>query len=675
MIPSNQTSKSTHKLVFKAQIWKMNHVSNFPHKLKLILLLLLGFSCHVMPQNALREYNHWLAPKVKHGSENYDSFLNKYDVSFYKIDLSMERFNINLSGNTTILAKVTSAVLDTFCFELSSIISIDSVLFNQNAFVFTRNDDFVMIALDLQPKSGDLISVQVFYHGTPPSSDGFWGIKNAYTYDTQITWTLSEPFAAKYWFPCKQVLEDKADSAYIFITTDSTSKVASNGLLCNVKKLSNNKVKYEWKTHIPIAYYLICVSVCNYQEYNFYVKPENYHDSIFVQNFILKTPNYLLNNKETIDRLHDYLNLFSNLYGLYPFNKEKYGTCITAQTGGMEHQTMTSLQNHNFALSVHELSHQWFGDNVTCGTWNDIWLNEGFATYSEYLSYQYLNNPPVTIDVWLAEKQRTVLTETDGSVYIPITEKLTEDRIFNGRLSYTKGGLILHQLRAEINDDSIFFAIFRAYQEKFGGRTAISNDFINIVDSLTGKNFAFFFNQWLYGEGYPEFTIIWNQQNDSLFIKSWQNGSSPTTSLFEMSLDFTIHYIDGDTTLRLQQSENYNSFAIPVNRIVSSIELDKENFFMKKIISIKKINQANNNSEGFLIFPNPAESEVSLYFFNPITENVSLKIRDINGRLISISGITKNFQYIDISYLKKGIYFFTIIKNGLTSTQKVIKTL
>lgn len=671
MVPSIQISKSTYKLVFKAQLWKMNPVSNFPHKLKLILLLLLGFSYHVMPQNALQEGN----PKVKHSSKNDDSFLNKYDVIFYKIDLSMERFNINLSGNTTILAKVTSAILDTFCFELSCAINIDSVLFNQNSFAFTRNDDFVMIALDSQPKNGDMISVQVFYHGTPPSSDGFWGVKNAYTYDTQITWTLSEPFAAKYWFPCKQILEDKADSAYIFITTDSSNKVASNGLLYNVEKLSNNKVKYEWKTNIPIAYYLICASVCNYQEYNFYVRPENYRDSIFVQNFILKTPNYLLNNKETIDRLHDYLNLFSNLYGLYPFYKEKYGTCITAQTGGMEHQTMTSLQNHNFALSVHELGHQWFGDNVTCGTWNDIWLNEGFATYSEYLSYQYLNNPPITANAWLAEKQPKVLSETDGSIYIPITEKLTEDRIFNGRLSYVKGGLILHQLRAEIDDDSIFFAIFRAYQKKFGGRTAISNDFINIVDSLTGENFAFFFNQWLYGEGYPEFTIIWSQQNDFLLINSWQSGSSPITPFFEMPLDFTIHFPIGDTTIRLRQTANYNSFSIPVKRIVSSIELDKESFFLKKINNIKKVNPEDENIAGFLIFPNPVQSEITLLFFNPETENVALEIRDISGRLISNLNILKNYQKIDISHLRSGIYFFTTRQHGTIYTQKVVKTL
>ena len=151
--------------------------------------------------------------------------------------------------------------------------------------------------------------------------------------------------------------------------------------------MPGNKLRYEWKSNYPIAYYLISFAVSEYQEYNIYAHPAGMGgDSLLIQNFIYDAPGCLDYYKAGIDETVGMVELFSDLYSLYPFHQEKYGHCLTAIGGGMEHQTMSTMGNFNFGLVAHELGHMWFGDNVTCATWSDIWINEGFATYTDYLA-------------------------------------------------------------------------------------------------------------------------------------------------------------------------------------------------------------------------------------------------------------------------------------------------
>ncbi len=195
----------------------------------------------------------------------------------------------------------------------------------------------------------------------------------------------SEPFAAKDWWPNKQVLTDKADSVWVFLTTSPNEMAGSQGLLTNVTVLDNNQLRYEWKSNYPIAYYLISFAVSDYQEYNIYAKPEGLeNDSILIQNFIYNHPNYLNNYKINIDATAPMIELFSDLYAMYPFKDEKYGHCITQLGGGMEHQTMSTMVVF-IRLGCHELA--------ICGLATmlpvlpGVILGErGFATYTDYLA-------------------------------------------------------------------------------------------------------------------------------------------------------------------------------------------------------------------------------------------------------------------------------------------------
>jgi aminopeptidase N len=610
-------------------------------------------------------------PPTNPQSLKYAHLLTNYDVLFYKLDIGLERNSIDIYGNVTIDSKVISPKLDTFAFELVSELIIDSIKINNRLAIFSRDLDEVFVPLESPMQRDMLISVQIFYHGTPRVSDSFYGIKTGWSYEKQVTWTLSEPLAAKYWFPCKQILEDKADSAWIFITTSPENKAGSNGLLTAITALPTGKVRYEWKTHYPIAYYLISATVCNYNEYSFYAKLTGSNDSILIQNYICGNSDYIQLHKQDIDRMKDYIELYSKLFGAYPFKNEKYGTCQSAQKGGMEHQTMTTLEDYNLPLSVHELSHQWFGDNVTCRTWSDIWLNEGFATYSQYLAFQYLTSQN-DADNLMNSVQKSALEKPEGSVYVPFYEANDPARILDGNLSYNKGAAIIHMIRYKLQNDSLFFTVLKTYQNKFSGSTATGDDFKNVLDSISGMDFTSFFDQWYYGEGYPLYDITWKQKNDTLFLTSVQSTTATSTPLFTVPMDYRIHFLNGDTTLRLEQTSNVCNYSIPFHNYIVSVDPDPQHWILKKINSLQQQLDKPSNSLNFKVISDYSSDNVLVHFFNPNSAAITVHLSDMAGKLILNEKRKKTDFSLSMLNLRKGIYLLTITEGAESATEKIV---
>ena len=206
-----------------------------------------------------------------------------------------------------------------------------------------------------------------------------------------------------------------------------------------------------------------------------------------------------------------------------------------------------------FLLVAHEMAHQWFGDYVTCATWQDIWINEGFASYVEYLALEHLKSRQEADD-WMENAHAEALKEPDGSVYVPFDEVDNVWRIFSGRLSYKKGASLLHMIRYELDDDTLFYAVLREYLQEYGDSTATGRDFEQVLERVSGKDFTWFFNQWYYGAGYPLFDISWWERNDTLYIHSEEtpSGSMP---FFRTHIDFLLHGEDGDTLVRFLQDD------------------------------------------------------------------------------------------------------------------------
>jgi aminopeptidase N len=600
-----------------------------------------------------------------------------YDVSFYFLDLQVENNSIDIAGNVTINAEIIAEQADTFAFELVDELMIDSIWINQLNHPFLRNNNEVFVPLTEPIGQGGNISAKIYYNGTPPSGGFFSGISTAYdsAWNKHVTWTLSEPFNARQWWPVKQDLNDKADSVWVFITTSNTNKVGSQGLLTNITTLPDEKLRYEWKSNYPIDYYLISFAVSEYQEYNIYAHPlEMQDDSILIQNYIYDVPGCLENYKTSIDRTSEFLELFSDLYSLYPFHEEKYGHCLTAMGGGMEHQTMSSMGYFGFGIVAHELGHMWFGDNVTCASWSDIWINEGFATYSDFLAHEFVAGDPWPL-IWMEVAHDIVMKEPDGSVYIPANEIAYDnvERIFDGRLSYYKGAVIIHMIRYELQNDNLFFEVLQNFQAQFKDSVASGIDFLNVLNETSYMDFSEFFDQWYFGEGYPIYDINWVQDNNILQIHAQQTTSMPqVTPFFKIHMPYKMFFNDGtDTTVHLLQEASEMEFTFSFDKTIDSIQLDPEKWVLKKVAFMNNLEE-NTEKLPFHISPNPAHDKFFIHFHKETTNPYILQVFNTNGTLVKKQPVSIFENQVVISNLTSGLYLIEISDGIETCYSKLL---
>lgn len=600
------------------------------------------------------------------------SLMNKYDVKFYWLNINIERTSTYVSGDVTINAVVQNAALDTFAFELVSQLTVDSAKINGTICPVSRNGSFAYIKLGSLLSPGSNVSAQIFYHGTPPSGGFFSGISHSTSpsWGNEVVWTLSEPYNANQWWPCKQELTDKADSSWVFATTSNTNKVGSNGLLENVVTVAGNKLRYEWKSRNPIDYYLISVAVAKYVDYTIYCHPVGV-DSLMIQNYIYDNPQTLPYFKNIIDSTAEMIELYSQLFGPYPFGNEKYGHSMAPLGGGMEHQTMTTLGSFSFMLVCHELAHMWFGDNVTCATWSDIWVNEGLTSYGEYLSNQYLHSK-ANADAEMLDVHSNVMSQPDGSVYVPPSDLGDVNRIFDGRLSYDKGSAITHMIRFEMQNDTNFFNTLKTYQSLYNKSTATAEDFRAVAESVSGLDFTDFFDQWYYGQGYPTYGVVWYQANDTVYFSTTQTTSS-STPLFKMLMEYKLSSPSGDTLVRVYQTANVNNYKIPTTKTITGITVDPDNWVLNKVGTVVVGTPEMTNPVYFEIAPNPCSDKLFVYLSNATMGDRKYILSDIAGREIKTIEDNSAQPLIDVSDLSKGIYLLKISDGSYTVTKKFVK--
>ncbi len=570
------------------------------------------------------------------------ALLLKYDAQFWHLDLEVSHLSTQLT-RARVLTRlvVTASALDTLAFELHSQLTVDSVRVNGQKLGFIRRGHTIRIPLVPQPTQGTVLEAEVFYRGTPPSSSGsFFGGTGIFnraspSWGNQVTWTLTQPFYAHTWWPCKQILTDKADSVWVFLTVPTSTRAGSNGLLEGVDTLTGGRLRYRWKSRYPIAYYLVAFAVAEYIDYSFYAPIPGLSQPVLVQNYIYNNPQTLPTFQSEIDTTAGLLREFSKVYGPYPFAGEKYGHMMAPFSGGMEHQTMTTQGFFSFTLTAHELAHQWFGDYVTCASWQDIWLNEGFASYSEYVAIQRLGTASAARN-WLVGTHDDIISSPCGSVWV--TDTINDTRIFDGRLTYNKGAYLLHMLRYWVGSDSLFFAGLRAYLQSRAYETALMGDFRGAFEQATGLPLGTFLQQWYYGEGHPRFSARWNSVGTDVWIELTQQGSCPnTTPFFETPVPIRLQRSGApDTTIRLQQISPTQQFYLSGVGVVTGIQIDPDYWLLREVLSVTR-DQTLGWSEtaqaaDFSFYPQPLLAGEPLYVRSE--HGGHLRIYDGVGRIV-----------------------------------------
>jgi aminopeptidase N len=339
--------------------------------------------------------------------------------------------------------------------------------------------------------------------------------------------------------------------------------------------------------------------------------------------------------------------------------------------GGMEHQTMTTLEAFRFDLVAHELAHMWFGDNVTCATWHDIWVNEGFASYSEFLAREFLRDEENARD-WMYYAHRAALASPNGSIYVPQAFVDNPIRIFNYQLSYKKGAAILHTLRFVLQDDPLFFSIMKEFQQAYADSVATADDFIKIVEVLSGEDYTNFFEQWFYGEGYPIFDVAWSYYNDTLTIISDQTTSSDATPLFQLPIEYKVQTASGDSTIRLIQDEPSEVYYLHFTDGVTGVEFDPNNWLLNEV-TIQQIAGFRDSTIHMLIKPNPANEKIVLEFKEDKMER-EIIITDTRGRIIKKLVSDGRSVNLNIQHWTNGFYVVSVDDGENSYTGKIIKS-
>lgn len=640
---------------------------------RLLTILFLFISSALsaqISQHTSQEYITHAGSKADNAAYYQNSKMNYYDIKHLQLDISVMPKSTYIIANCNYTILINQA-LDTFAIEFKQAMQLDSVLLNHTKTIFSQANDHIYIPLQPTAAAGTLIDLSFYYKGNVAA--GFFAGTDANGLD--FTASLSEAFQAREWFPAKQLLNDKIDSTDIWIITGMDYQAGSNGLLKAVITLPGNKRQFKWSCRYPLNYYMPSVAVGNYLEYNVYAKPAAIApDSILVQNLLYNNTAYFNQVKPQLDKTPRFIEKFSELFGIYPFYKEKYGHSQADIGGGMEHATMTTLKNFDEQLVAHELAHQWFGDNVTCASWKDIWLNESFATYSQYLAIENLPNLFTTTAAQVMTGfHKSALSDSSGSVYVPASGEYNESRIFNYKLSYAKGAVALHNLRFEMQNDSLFFKILQTYQRQFANSFATTANFKEVAEQVSGKSLTDFFNQKIYGEGYPVYNVTYNKQADTLILQVNQITSSPgVTPFFNGVMEYKILSEQGDTIIKVRQTTNVQRFAIYYPKTLKGLEVDPNNWVLNGVGNIKEgISIITPSPNDITVFPNPVKDKLTIRF--PPGNYTLIRFFGVDGRLVANYPIAVGASvFTQNLHLPPGIYFLHLVGSKGSSVKKIL---
>ena len=426
-----------------------------------------------------------------------------YDVLHYEINV-----DIDIPGDTI---RTATVLID--CRSLTDTLStvnlhffrmtVDSITVDGDTVGYTRDDDELLVHLDSAVSEGDSFQVAVTYHGWPIIGLAGTGM----IISTSSTFTIGAPDGSYKWFPCWDHPSDKA-TADINVTVPTGYIVASNGTLLEVVSGGGTET-YRWRESYPISTYLICITISPYATFSLWYEdePDTMEIPIWVR------PPDSAKAMADFANLPDMIAHYSDLFGPYPFLDEKYAIAWFPWGGAMEHQTCVSWgfpipgnQAYEHVVA-HELSHMWWGDWVTYGDYCDVWLNEGFATYCEALWWEYVYGE-TGLYTYMEDTQDYYITwETNSGNRFPIYDPPL-DYIYCPT-TYEKAASVLHMLRF-LEGDSVFYAILDAYGTAYAYDIAVTADFQNICESVTGQDLDWFFDQWIYDQGYPEYELLWS---------------------------------------------------------------------------------------------------------------------------------------------------------------------
>lgn len=644
----------------------------------IIILIILFYSSSLLYSQENRSHQGILNfPNIEKQAFNSPSKLqqaipnNNYDLKYHRFYWVIDPAKRYISGSVTSYFVAAWGSMNSIQFMLNDTLSADSAIFKGKTTAIDHTGNIITIPLNPAVIFGTLDSVTIFYHGVPGNS-GFGAFENYVHNGAPSMWTLSEPYGASDWWPSKNDLTDKIDSIDVYVVMPKGNHAASNGILVSETPYNATSTLAHWKHRYPVASYLIAVAVTNYARYADYYKTGR--DSVEILNYVYPEDSMAL--RATTSDVVKSMAYFEQLFSPYPFRKEKYGHAQCNIGGGMEHQTMTFLgkTSFNHYILTHELAHQWFGDMVTCGSWEDIWLNEGFATYCLGLSYENLFQDN-SFQVFLKGITEDVTSRQQGSVFCNDTTSVP--RIFNSALSYSKGALVLRMLQWVLGDKDFFQGIRNYLNDpelKYG--FAHTSDLKYHLETQSGKDLTRFFADWFYGTGIPAYTTQIQQQldlNTSVTINQTQYNSN--VSFFEMVVPIEFKGANRDTTMLFNHMYSGQTFDFNPGFRMDSVYFDPKHevLYYQSEVSLNQLTQNQTIQEDRIdISPNPVSEFLELRHKPGLINQ--LQILNVDGRseIIVPTKQENTLLELNIQHLLPGMYILKAGTSEWIETKKFI---
>jgi len=566
--------------------------------------------------------------------------MNQYDVQFYDLTLEFQPTISRLYGTTLIRAEVLVSSMTTMVLNLDPNMYVPEARSAGVVVTYSRSADVMTINLDRTYLMGEVLSVEIDYLGSP-TGDGFgWAVYNS----EPLIWTLSEPYGARNWWACKDLNTDKADSVALHVTVPEELIVASNGTLEQITVPAVGQKTYHWTERYPIAPYLVSVTAHPYAVfYDEYVSAGN--DTMPLEYYVVQ--NRLANAMIAYAVVPQMITAFAVLYGEYPFIDEKYGHAHFPWGGGMEHQTCSSLTYNGYSsgLIAHELAHQWFGDMITCSDFGHIWINEGWATWSE----AYWREQNEGIAAYHDEMQQARFMGA-GTIFVEDPNNFYE--IFNYYLSYQKASWVPHMLRHVVGETD-FMAGIAQLRADHAFQGATTEDLQAAFEVTSGRDLSAFFQQWIYGEYFPAYLLSWNTMAEGgqtrVMVKIEQ--TQVNTGLFTMPLDVRVMTDLGAVDFVVQNSQAEEWYSFLVAGVVLDVELDPEDWVLCTVESggasgVRDVVKSTTALVGNV--PNPFNPTTTINYHLAQTGSVRLDVYDMAGRhvksLVAESQLTGDHQ-------------------------------
>ncbi len=578
---------------------------------------------------------------ISHETMRADS-AHGFDVQHY--DLSIDIYDANSYIEGTVIATVLAEEqLTEIQYELESL-NVDEILVNGNPASYTHTAGVITINLGTISPNEEFITT-VSYSGNP-----VWIGLGMY-FSSNYVFTISDPNASRYWWPCYDHPWDKA-LVDLTITCRDDWDAACNGLRTSIVNNGNGTKTYYWEGSNPMATYLVSIVARNFEELN------DSFQGVPIQNFV--PPSYVVNAIEDFSNLPFMMEVFSNLYGFYPF--EKYGNAVTnfLTYAAMEHQTMTTMTtgwitgNHTYETGIaHELAHQWFGNCLTPLTWADVWLSEGFATYSEATYMQAWQGFDAMLN-YLESNIQNYYINWAGSTAYTIYDPPNPNMYFTP-VTYEKAASVLHMLRLRMGDET-FFNTLQTYFTQYYNSNVITTEFQEVCENVSGLDLEQFFQQWIFQPGLPsmEYTYFINAGAATTEIMTYVQTTSNSSTDFYIHVPIHINYdtyhdsilVEGTPlaplqTISLITSPDYESFEFDPHHWV----LSRSNTFRACEI---------NNAY-------PADNKVIVYW-NEFWEEIG-----VDGyNLYRSTTPTGTFEQINTTLITDNSYIDESVTNGIT---------